>query len=76
MACPGCSATRSNARCGCGSCGAPRTGARDAGADADVDAAVDAAVQVLLGLVDRAEAISVRAWRRAAPAAGDVEAET
>jgi hypothetical protein len=27
---------------------------------------VDAAVRVLMGLVDRAEAISVRAWRRAA----------
>jgi hypothetical protein len=31
-----------------------------------VDAEVDAAVVVLLGFVDRAEAISVRAWHRAA----------
>jgi hydroxypyruvate isomerase len=34
------------------------------------DAGVDAAVRVLLGLIDRAEALSVRAWRRAAGAAG------
>jgi PAS domain S-box-containing protein len=33
------------------------------------DADVDAAVHILLGLVDRAEALSVRAWRRAADAA-------
>jgi hypothetical protein len=33
------------------------------------DADVDAAVHILLGLVDRAEALSVRAWRRAADTA-------
>jgi PAS domain S-box-containing protein len=42
-----------------------------ADATASPDADVDAAVQVLLGLVDRAEAISVHAWHRAAEAAGD-----
>jgi hypothetical protein len=43
----------------------------DSAASALPDPDVDAAVQVLLGLVDRAEAISVRAWHRAADVADD-----
>ena len=34
---------------------------------------LDAAVRVVLGLIDRAEALSVRAWRRAASGAADRE---
>jgi hypothetical protein len=42
-----------------------------AGTDHGRDRDVDAAVRVLLGLIDRAEAISVRAWRQAASHAAD-----